>query len=215
MARVKISDAAVGQIAQAKVTLDEFCRNLSVKREGQELNKFVAREQDRYKKNGLDHTGVETRPHYGTTFRSVEPMKQGAEPTEAEQALAAKVYKTKEGVLSIDIKKLSCPKFYVKNEDGKTLREIKLDGKSLQGGQTATGVWKVYKTANSHGAQLGFEGLIFDEEPTLWTPGPQSFGGYTVEGTAEAPATEEAPAAAAEEATAEAPTKQAAFSWNN
>jgi len=194
MARITLPKESVGEQITASVVLDEYCRYLTVKLEGAELEKKIAADKKRREQNGLDVTMVNTKERYETTFRNVKINKKGDEPTAAEKALKSKVFDTKERGKSIEISKATCPRFFVKGEDGK-LRKLDLDGKSLEGGQAATAVWSVYETKNSHGPQIGFEGLIFDEEPKLWKPSGYSFGGYTVEADANnAAAPVEAPA---------------------
>lgn len=150
-----------------------YGQNMATPLEGDALTKEIAREEQ-YSK----HPEYILRdPKIRFTLSNPKIAKQGAQPSDLEKAMAARIYVGKDGVQRLDYEKRApkrkdgtvfCPiAFGVKGKDGK-IHKVDLSGKDLANGQAVTLTFEVF--TSKYGKGLSLRTIVFNEEPKLYQP---------------------------------------------
>jgi len=204
-------DMVIGEVVEVTGTLSTFCRNLTVKLEGEALQKNIDAETKRRKEAGKSTTYVNKKERFEFVVENAKVnVKDASAPTAAEQVVNGKRYETTkddEKIKAIRCEKATAPQLFVKIADGKLKKVSVPEGKTLKGGCPVTVIYKVYDS--QFGKQVGVEGVIFETEPELYVAEPRSFGGYDIV----ADETEDAATPAAEPAAEPAP-QETASAWD-
>ena len=202
----------VGEVVEVAGMLNVFCRNLTVKLEGEALQKNIEAETKRRKEAGKSTTYVNKKERFEFVVENAKVnVKDVSAPTAAEQVVNEKRYEmTKDGekIKAIRCEKATAPQLFVKVDGGKLKKVNVPAGKTLKGGVPVTVIYKVYE--GQYGKQIGVEGVIFETEPELYVAAPRSFGGYDIV----ADETEEAATPAAEPTADEPAPQETASAWD-